>query len=147
MEEAEGAYDLCGEVIGLATKVHSTVRPGFLESVYRNAPSLDLRRGAFNVGTDRSLQVVYAGESVGVFVADLLVNQRVIVELKATHCLSKIHEVQLVNYLTATGLDEGLLLNFGAPRLEYKKKFRVRQAGPVTIRSALILYILFILSK
>ncbi len=133
MEEAEGAYDLCGEIIGLAMKVHSTLGSGFLESVYRNALALDLRRGAFNVEIDRSIQVVYAGESVGVFVADLLVNQRIIVELKATRCLSKVHEVQLVNYLTATGLDEGLLLNFGAPRLEYKKNFRVRQAGPITL--------------
>ncbi len=133
LEDAEGAYDLCGKVIGLAMKVHSTLGSGFLESVYRNALALDLRRGGFNVETDRSIQVVYAGESVGTFVADLLVNERVIVELKATQCLLKVHEVQLVNYLTATGVDEGLLLNFGATRLEYKKKFRVRQAGQITL--------------
>ena len=66
----------------------------------------------------------YEGELVGAFVADLLVNDTLIVETKAIQVLAKIHEVQLVNYLVATGIDEGLLLNFGAERLEFKKKFR-----------------------
>ena len=67
----------------------------------------------------------YDGQIVGVFSADLLVNNSLIVELKANQLLVKAHEVQLVNYLVATGIDEGLLLNFGAERLEYKKKFRL----------------------
>ena len=66
----------------------------------------------------------YDGQVVGAFAADLLVNDSVIVEVKAVQSLAKPHEVQLVNYLTATGLNEGLLLNFGAERLEFKKKFR-----------------------
>jgi GxxExxY protein len=65
--------------------------------------------------------------------ADLLVNDTLIVELKAIEALAKIHEVQLVNYLTATGIDEGLLLNFGGERLEYKKKFRLRRQEPVSL--------------
>jgi GxxExxY protein len=62
---------------------------------------------------------------VGAFTADLLVNDSLIVELKASQMLIKAHEVQLVNYLVATGIDEGLLMNFGAEHLEYKKKFRL----------------------
>ena len=62
---------------------------------------------------------------MGAFTADLLVNDSLIVELKASQMLIKAHEVQLVNYLVATGIDEGLLMNFGAERLEYKKKFRL----------------------
>ena len=67
----------------------------------------------------------YDGQIVGALTADLLVNECLIVELKATQSLAKADEVQLVNYLVATGIDEGLLLNFGAERLEYKKKFRL----------------------
>ncbi|NQU08841.1 MAG: GxxExxY protein [Candidatus Abyssubacteria bacterium] len=68
--------------------------------------------------------VKYRGQVVGEFAADMLVNDRLLVENKAILALAKAHEVQLVNYLTATEIDEGLLLNFGAARLEYKKKFR-----------------------
>ena len=72
-----------------------------------------------------SLLVRYDDEVVGTFAADLLVNDSLIVEVKAIQSLAKPHEVQLVNYLTATGLNEGLLLNFGVERLEFKKKFRL----------------------
>jgi len=68
--------------------------------------------------------VKYRSQIVGKFAADMLVNDQLIVENKAIMALAKAHEVQLVNYLTATEIDEGLLLNFGATRLEYKKKFR-----------------------
>ena len=67
----------------------------------------------------------YDGQLVGAFTADLLVNDSLIIELKSIQSLAKAHEVQLVNYLVATRIDEGLLVNFGAERLEYKKKFRL----------------------
>ncbi len=125
IEEAPEAYDLCGKVIGLAMKVHSTLGPGFLESVYQNALIWELRKGGFKAEAERPISVHYDDQLVGAFTADLLVNDSLIVELKASQSLAKTHEVQLVNYLVATGLDEGLLLNFGADRLEFKKKFRV----------------------
>ena len=75
----------------------------------------------------------YDGQIVGAFTADVLVNDSVIVELKASQSLAKPHEVQLVNYLTATGFDEGVLLNFGAERLEFKKKFRLPRSEPVSL--------------
>ena len=118
-------YDLCGQVIGAAMRVHSALGPGFLESVYQNALILELQKLGLKIDAERPITVRYDGQVVGLFTADLLINDSLIVELKANQLLAKAHEVQLVNYLVATGIDEGLLLNFGAERLEYKKKFRL----------------------
>jgi len=125
MEEEEKRYDICGRIIGAAMKVHSTLGPGFLESVYQNALIWELRKNGFKAEAERPITVRYDGEIVGAFAADVLVNDKVIVELKVGLAIAKVHEVQLVNYLVATGLDEGLVLNFGAERLEFKKKFRL----------------------
>ncbi len=127
IEEGPKAYDLCGEVIGLAMKVHSALGPGFLESVYQNALIWELRKSGFKVEAEKPITVQYDGQIVGAFMADLLVNNSLIVELKATQSLAKTHEVQLVNYLVATGYEQGLLMNFGAERLEFKKKFATRR--------------------
>jgi GxxExxY protein len=126
-------YDLCGQVIGAAMKVHSALGPGFLESVYQNALIWELQKLGFTVDAQKPITVHYDGQVVGVFAADLLVNDSLIVELKANQLLPKAHEVQLVNYLVATGIDEGLLLNFGADRLEYKKKFRLPKQEKVSL--------------
>jgi len=126
-------YDLCGQVIGAAMKVHSILGQGFLESVYQNALVLELQKSGFKVDARRSITVHYDGQVVGVFTADLLVNHSLILELKANQLLAKPHEVQLVNYLVATGIDEGLLLNFGTQRLEYKRKFRLPKQEQVSL--------------
>jgi GxxExxY protein len=118
-------YDLCGEVIGAAMRVHSALGPGFLESVYQNALIWELQKLGLKIDAQKPINVRYDGQVVGLFTADLLVNESLILELKANQLLAKAHEVQLVNYLVATGIDEGLLLNFGAEKLEYKKKFRL----------------------
>ena len=125
IEEVAEGYDLCGQVIGLAMKVHSALGPGFLESVYQNALIWELRKSGLISEVQKPISVKYDGQIVGAFAADLLVNGSVIVEVKAVQTLAKPHEIQLVNYLTATGLNEGLLLNFGSERLEFKKKFRL----------------------
>ena len=137
--DGEEAYDLCGQIIGLAMKVHSTLGSGFLESVYQNALALELRKAGFKVELEKPISVHYEGELVGAFTADLLVNETFILELKAIQILAKIHEVQLVNYLTATQLSEGLLLNFGASCLEFKKKFRLQRTEPFSLRVPAIL--------
>jgi len=124
-------YDLCGQVIGAAMKVHSTFGPGFLESVYQNALMWGLQKPGLTVDLQKPITVHYDGQVVGVFTADLVVNDALIVELKANQLLAK-DEVQLVNYLVATGINEGLLLNFGAERLEYKKKFRLPKQEQVS---------------
>ena len=132
-EDVPETYDLCGQIIGLAMKVHSTLGPGFLESVYQNALIWELRKAGLKAEAERPISVRYNGQIVGAFTADLLVNNCVIIELKASQSLAKAYEVQLVNYLTATGFDEGLLLNFGAERLEFKKKFRLPRPETVSL--------------
>jgi GxxExxY protein len=133
MQDEIKPYDLCGQVIGAAMKVHSTLGPCFLESVYQNALIWELRKLGFKAEAERPISVHYDGKLVGAFTADLLVNNSVIIELKASQSLAKAHEVELVNYLVATGIDEGLLLNFGTERLEFRKKFRLPSPESVAL--------------
>jgi len=111
-------------IIGCAMKVHSALGPGFLESVYQKALAHELRKAGRNVEGDKPITVHYDGIVVGEFSADMLVEGRVMLELKANQALISANEVQLVNYLTATGIEIGLLLNFGADRLQFKRKTR-----------------------
>jgi GxxExxY protein len=120
MEEQE----LTEKIIGCAMKVHSVLGPGLLESVYAKALANELRKAGLQVECEKLITVKYDGEVVGEFFADKLVEEKVMVEEKAVQALVLAHEVQLVNYLTATGIEIGLLLNFGAQRLEYKRKSR-----------------------
>jgi GxxExxY protein len=113
------------KIIGCAMNVHSALGPGFLESVYQNALRHELQKAGLEVECEKKIQVTYDGVTVGDFVADMLINAHVLIENKAVQALATAHEVQLVNYLTATGIDIGLLLNFGAARLEFKRKARV----------------------
>ncbi len=116
--------DLTGTIIGCAMKVHQTLGSGFLESVYQNALVYELRKAGLSVVAEARIQVRYEGIVVGDFVADLFVEGQVLIENKAVQSLVLAHEVQLVNYLTATGIEVGLLLNFGTQRLEFKRKHR-----------------------
>jgi GxxExxY protein len=119
-----GDQELTEKVIGCAMKVQSALGPGFLESVYHNALAHELRKAGLKVECEKPIAVHYDGLAVGNFSADMLVDDRVMLELKANQTLAPAHEVQLVNYLTATGIEVGLLLNFGAERLEFKRKTR-----------------------
>lgn len=121
----KGDYDLAGKVIGLAMKIHSSLGSGFLESVYHKALARELEKAGMRFETEKQLNVFYDGVLVGEFAADFLVENELIVELKAVQNLAPAHEVQTVNYLVATGKDIGLLINFGGERLEFKKKFRL----------------------
>ena len=116
--------DLTEKVIGCAMKVHSTLGPGFLESVYHNALAHELRKEGLEIECEKAIAVKYDRIVVGEFSADMLVEGKVVVELKANQALGAANEVQLVNYLVATGVETGLLLNFDAERLEFKRKFR-----------------------
>ena len=119
--------DLTGKIIGAAMKVHRTLGPGFLESVYHQALAHELRTQGVPFESEVKLTVRYDGVIVGDFTADMVVDGRVVVELKAVSALTQAHEVQTVNCLTATGIEVGLLLNFGAASLEFKKKFRTHR--------------------
>src|SRR5215212_4770063 len=115
--------NITGRIIGCAMKVHSNLGFGFVESVYENSLVIELRNHGFNVQQQVPIKVYYQGFVVGDFVADLIVDNQFILELKAVQMLNSLHEVQLVNYLNGTGKDIGLLMNFGAKSLEFKKKF------------------------
>jgi GxxExxY protein len=118
-------------IIGCAMKVHSTLGSGFLESVYQKALAHELRKAGLKVESERPITVHYDSVAVGDFSADLLVEDLVMLELKANQALAPANEVQLVNYLTATGIEIGLLLNFGAERLEFKRKSRTYRPKPL----------------
>ena len=117
-------HELTEKVIGLAMKVHRTLGPGFLESVYLNALVHELRRVGLSAEVAQRITVRYENIIAGDFIADLIVDEVLLCELKAIGSLSKADEVQLVNYLTATNRDFGLLLNFGAQSLQFKRKYR-----------------------
>jgi len=110
-------------IIGCAYKVHNALVPSFLEKVYENAMRIELEKLGLAVQQQQPVNVLYDGHFVGLYYADLWVNERIVIELKAVRAIAKEHEVQLVNYLTATRLDVGLLLNFGSS-VEVKRKFR-----------------------
>lgn len=97
---------------------------GFLESVYRNALLIELRNHGLSVDKEVPINVHYNNVIVGEFRADIIVENSIILELKAIQKLSTIHEAQLVNYLTATDIEHGLLINFGSERIEIKRKYK-----------------------
>ncbi len=109
-------------IIGVAMEVHKQLGLGFLEPVYQEAMAIELGLVKIPFQKEVDLSVVYKGQKLKTFYkADLLCFESVIVELKALSELSSVHEAQVLNYLKATGLSVGLLLNFGAPRLELRR--------------------------
>ena len=121
---------LTRQIIGCAYRVFNSMGHGFLESVYENCMLIELRRFGLEAQNQHPIKVHYDGQVVGEFQADLFVEGVVIVELKAVRTLITIHEVQVVNYLKATGINVGLLINFGEQRVEVKRKLRVLPEGP-----------------
>jgi GxxExxY protein len=112
-------------IIGHAMKVHRVLGAGFLELVYANALAIELRKQGVRFEREHQIAVTYEGEVVGNYVADFIVENRFIVELKAVEALTVNHSLQLVNYLAATRFDRGLLLNFGTKSLQFKTKTRL----------------------
>ncbi len=108
-------------IIGAFYKVYRTLGYGFLERVYQNALYYELIDSGFDCKVQKPIQVFYKGKLVGEYIADMLVNNCIILELKAINGLDAEHEAQLLNYLKATRIELGLLLNFG-PRPQIKRK-------------------------
>jgi len=113
--------DVTERIIKGFYKVYNTLGYGFLEKVYENSMVIELRRMGLHVEPQARIDLHYEGEKVGEYFADLFVNSCVIVELKAAEKLCDEHHAQLLNYLKATGIEVGLLLNFG-PKPELKRK-------------------------
>ena len=114
--------DLTYAIIGAAMEVHKVLGPGFLESVYEEALAHEFDLRGIPYERQAKLAVRYKGIVAGEFRADFLVDGKVVVELKAIKALMEGDEAQLLNYLKGTGYRVGLLLNFGAPSLEYKRR-------------------------
>lgn len=105
--------ELTSQIISAAYQVHNVLGYGFLEKVYQNALAIELEKRDLKAEKEKPIQISYDGHIVGDYIADIVVEDKVILELKAVKEFAEIHEVQLVNYLKATGLEVGLLINFG----------------------------------
>ena len=105
--------ELTGKIIGASFIVHNILGYGFLEKVYKNALAFELKKNNLNVEIEYPIKVKYQNQVVGEYFADLFVEKQIIVEIKAVKELRQVHEVQLVNYLKATGIEIGILINFG----------------------------------
>ena len=116
--------DLTEKIIGAAYRVYNAMGFGFLESVFEKWLLIELKKLGLNAESQVPIVVRYEGEVVGEFVADILVEDMVVVELKSVRQIAVVHEVQLVNYLVATGKPVGLLLNFGEKKVDVKRKVR-----------------------
>ncbi len=112
---------LSQRVIGCAFEVSNTLGAGFLEAVYENALCCELESQGITFQRQKSLEVKYKDRIVGSYVADVIVEGKLLLELKALSRMAGEHEAQVMNYLRATGLSVGLLLNFGTPRLGVKR--------------------------
>jgi GxxExxY protein len=119
----EWAHDtpLTKAIIGAAYVVSNGLGCGFLEKVYENALAVELKRVGLDVEQQKPIEVRWRGELIGMYQPDLVVNDKVVIELKAVRSLERVHWAQCMNYLRAGGLQVGLLLNFGMPRLEIQR--------------------------
>lgn len=121
--------DLTYRIIGCAMKVHNALGNGFQEVIYQRCLAIEMDRAGIDFGREVEQAIYYEGIEVGTRRADFIVADRVVVELKAITALQDIHLAQAKNYVVAYGLDIGLLINFGATSLEWKRIFNDKQTG------------------
>ena len=113
-----GHEQLTQDIIGCAIRVHETLGPGLLESVYRPCLVIEMRASGFAVDTTRRINLTYRGHDLDVhYCPDIVVNNAVIVELKAVDALARVHQAQVITYLKLTNLPVGLLINFNVDQL------------------------------
>ena len=115
--------DLTARILEACFEVSNELGAGFLESVYEKALAIALQQKDLTVETQVPLTVRFRGENVGEFFADIIVEEKVILELKAVKQIAPEHQAQVINYLRATGIEVALLVNFGRPKLEYKRLY------------------------
>jgi GxxExxY protein len=121
MGEEYPLKEITEKIIGAAFKVHNNLGEGFYEKVYENAFIKELKTTGLKTEQQRQLAVLYGGKPVGDFIADILVENSVLLELKAVKVLEKSHEQQLLQYLRTSGLHVGLLINFGSSVQVHRK--------------------------
>jgi GxxExxY protein len=113
--------DLTEKILAACFEVCNELGPGFLESVYQNALLIALEERGLAAKSQIPISVSFHGKPVGDFIADILVEDKIILELKVVSALTPIHQAQVINYLKATGIEVGLLINFGKSRVEHKR--------------------------
>ena len=113
--------DLSYRIIGLAIEVHNKLGYGFLEKVYENALMILFRREGINAKQQAPITVYFEGKVVGEYFADILVEDKIILELKSLEKITDVHKAQALNYLKATGLRLAIIINFGKKKLEYER--------------------------
>jgi len=113
--------ELSYKVVGLAMEVHTKLGYGFLEKVYENAMMVLLRREGIAARQQAAINISFEGQSIGEYFADILVDDKIILELKAGERIANEHKAQVLNYLKATGKRLGIILNFGKKSLEYQR--------------------------
>ena len=113
--------ELTEKIIGIYYDVYNEIGHGFLESVYSNCMNIALMQAGFQVEREVFIPVLFRSQNVGKFKADLLVDNLILLELKAERTLERSHDAQLLNYLRATALEVGLLLNFGAAKPQFRR--------------------------
>ncbi len=116
-------YDLTSTIIKCVYAVSNTLGAGFLEKVYENALMIELQQNGIDVENQKSMSVTYRGQIVGEYYADIVAENTVVLELKACNSLTPEHSAQLINYLKAGSPKQGLLINFGSAKPEFKKLF------------------------
>ena len=131
--------DITYKINGAIFEVNRTLGPGFLEKVYENALMIEFRERGLKVENQVPIKVKYKGTIVGDYIADLLVEKKIIIELKTVEQLTKVHEAQLLNYLSATGIQIGMLVNFKNSKADIKRlvlNLPEGQCGNSSARSA-----------
>ena len=124
MGKVQTPYDeLTYRIIGLAMAMHNELGPGFSEEIYQRAMMVGMTEEIIAFDREFVVEVVFRDQTIGKFELDFVAERKVILELKAVSALAPVHEQQVIAYLTASGLEVGLLINFGAARLEYKRIF------------------------
>ncbi|MGH9948056.1 MAG: GxxExxY protein [Pyrinomonadaceae bacterium] len=121
MEDGILYKDLSYKIVGLAMQVHSELGPGFLEKVYENSLLVLLEENGINARSQVPIPVEFHGHVVGEYFADIIVEESILLELKAQDRIAEIHKAQVLNYLKATGYRLGILINFGKYRLESQR--------------------------
>ena len=116
--------ELTGIILKAAFEVHNTLGCGFLEKVYEKALIYEFKTYNLKLETQKAIKITYKGQDVGTYIADIIVEDKVIVELKVVDFLATIHKAQVLNYLKASGYEVALILNFAKPKLEYKRIVR-----------------------
>ncbi len=116
--------DLTGNILAACFEVSNELGAGFLETVYERALLIALKQKGLMAVAQVPIEVSFRGENVGQYYADIIVEDKVIVEIKAITAILPEHKAQVINYLKATSYEVGLLINFGNPKLEYKRLYK-----------------------